>query len=400
MFPQIWQKYFLKRPATYKFGFIEPLQFFKNSRFDIYKNIGKNITNGNIYCIDNSVKDFKGISLLIYDVPSYLQDQKCIETSSHLCRKIIPQYKGYLSELEGFSSLDEFMQFKFSAKSRNNIRKWRKKLYNNFEIDFKAYTNDITEKQYNEIFDSLLNLIEKRWGELGMRNDIIVHKAYYRELGYRMINEGSAAFYVLKSNGEPIAISLSFLSDEELYFAITTFDTDYRRYNLGHMLIMHMVEWCIENNIKVFDYSKGTYDYKIRWATKEYLFENHILYDKNSCYSNVLSIVYYCVFKLKQFLREKNINLLLSKIRFVLKNEKKRNKHFVIKDLEKDDFSKLNSELVSAQSNDYLRFKSVIYDTVFTKPQCAKNVELYKLLGEKNSYVIRGDKFLKYIELD
>ncbi|MCV6628460.1 MAG: GNAT family N-acetyltransferase [Flavobacteriaceae bacterium] len=389
-FIKVWSDYFLKKnQEPLSFRSLGPLHFFKHSKLSLYTNIGKNITNGNIYQIDPEATDYSGKSFLLYDIPSYLQKEP-ERKHQRLAIKKIPQYKGYLSDLDGFDSLDAFMQHKFSAKSRNNIRKWRKKLYNNFEIDFKVYRQEVDETTYHKMFDALLDLIQKRWGELGMQNDIVVNKAYYRDLGYSMIKEGSAALYVLSDNGKPIAISLSFLSETELFFAITTFDTDFRRYNLGHMLIMHMLEWCIENNIRIFDYSKGTYDYKIRWATKEYVFENHLIYDTKKIRSILVSRVLFYMFSFKQFLREKEVNLLFSRLKYYLKNEKPKKEQILTQKMDEEWMLKLQLEEIPYTHREYDLLRGLIFDLIFSKPQAAVNVKLYRQKDKLDSYVISG----------
>ena len=62
-------------------------------------------------------------------------------------------------------------------------------------------------------------------------------------------------------------------SEDTLFDAITVFDIDYSKFHLGSITIMKLIEWCIENEIKILDFSKGYFEYKRRWCTKIYDFE-------------------------------------------------------------------------------------------------------------------------------
>ena len=82
------------------------------------------------------------------------------------------------------------------------------------------------------------------------------------------------------------------------------------------------VEFLMENKIEYFDYSKGDNDYKNRWATDSYIFENHILYDKKSIKAFLIGNYLYSFYKIKQELREKKFNVLYSKVKYFLKKNK------------------------------------------------------------------------------
>ena len=114
-------------------------------------------------------------------------------------------------------------------------------------------------------------------------------------------------------------MTYNFLSDDTLFYSITTFDTDYTNYNIGHTTIMEILKWCFNNNINIIDFSKGEAEYKSRWLTEVYFFQNHILYDSKSLFSRVMALSIFYYFSFKQFLRDKNFNTLFSKFQFLLK---------------------------------------------------------------------------------
>ncbi|WP_396590092.1 GNAT family N-acetyltransferase [Allomuricauda sp. R78024] len=394
-----WTQHFSKNATSSSFKFINPLRFINGKLSFFYYNVGKNITNGTFYDINKEKTDYKGKTFLIYDVLSD-RIRKGIKSDSNLKIRIVPQYKGYLSNLTDFNCFEDYFSKQFSSKSRTNLRKYLKRLDGNFSTSFKVFHGTISVEEYEFHFEKLIELIGKRFGELGLENNILKLRNYYKDLCYQMILNKEASLNVIYSDKEPIAISFCFLSDERAYFAITTFDTDFRRYNLGHVLIIKIMGWCFENGIRKFDYSKGTYDYKTRWANESYYFENHILYDRNSIKAALLGNYLYGYFKFKQFLRDKNINKVYSRIKFYLgKKEDKENDKFEVSELDLANFNKENLNRVFLIEETHHKLRSIIYDLLFSKPQPIKNVIVYQHKTE-NYYVIQGESLLHKIVLD
>tara|TARA_R110000822_G_scaffold127915_5_gene263499 strand:- start:5702 stop:6943 length:1242 start_codon:yes stop_codon:yes gene_type:complete len=402
-FIDIWLKHFENNNKPTVFSNIESIKFVQNKQKLFYYNVGKNITNGISYVLRNDADDSRGKVFLIYDVLPYLNQQNSISNHPYLILKKVPQYSGYLTDLSGYEDFDSFFSQHFSAKSRSNIRKWDKRLKENFKITFKVFYGLIDITEYNHLFDSLLTLIQKRWSDLGMENDILKDHVYYRELCYNMILDKTASLNVIYSNNEAIAISVCFASKKELFFAITTFDVDFRKYNLGHLLIMYIMKWCFKNGIEIFDYSKGTYEYKTRWSNSTYIFEHHVLFDQKSVTSTLIGNYLVVFYKMKQFLREKNINLLYSKIKYginnTLKSHAKKEQSIEIKDINPSDIDKVSSKFpLDSSSEDYSRLKPIIYDIIFSNPQPFNSIKVYKA-SDENIFFVAGEKFLKKVIL-
>tara|TARA_R110000868_G_scaffold392315_1_gene662885 strand:- start:134 stop:1384 length:1251 start_codon:yes stop_codon:yes gene_type:complete len=400
-FTDVWLSHFGHKHKTLEFESIYPVKFLRNRFRLYYYNVGKNITNGVSYVLSNNQNDCKGKVFLIYDVLPYLRERHNL-TGDHpyLKLKKAPQYKGYLTDLSGFKNFDDFFLRHFSAKSRGNIRKWDKRLKLNFKVDFKVFYGEIELEVYNHVFDNLLILIQKRWDDLGMENDILKDHDYYHELCYNMILDKTATLNVLYANDEIVAISICFASNKELFFAITSFDIDFRKYNLGHLLIMYIMNWCFETGFDIFDYSKGTYEYKTRWSNKTYVFEDHILFDRNSIGSNLVGNYLVLFYRMKQFLRERNVNLLYSRIKYwihTMKFKTKKDPKILIKDLDIVDDVITKSKQVDKDSDDYAKLKPIICDIIFTATQPFNTVKAYKVNDEKNKFILAGDDFIKEV---
>ncbi|WP_251795481.1 GNAT family N-acetyltransferase [Arenibacter sp. N53] len=400
-FTNIWISHFGNNEKPIVFKSIESVKFLHTKRKLFYFNVGKNITNGVSYILRNNQNDCKGKVFIIYDVLPYLRErQNFTEDHSYLKLIKVPQYKGYLTNLSGYKNFDDYFSQHYSTKSRSNIRKWDRRLGENFKIRFKVFYGTIELQEYNYIFDNLLILIQKRWNDLGMENDILRDHVYYRELCYNMIIDKTGSMNVVYANEEIVALSFCFSSKKELFFAITTFDIDFRKYNLGHLLIMYIMKWCFENEFEIFDYSKGTYEYKTRWSNRTYAFEHHILYDRTTVVSLLVGNSLGFFYKMKQFLRDKNINLLYSRIKYwvhTLKLNPKKEPKILIKDLDSADDVITKSKRVYKGSDDYFKLKPIICDIIFTFTQPFDTVKAYKVNEEKNKFVLVGDDFIKEV---
>jgi hypothetical protein len=323
----IWSKHFDHAAQGIRFSFIKNLLFLKYKYLPIYFNYGKTHTKGISYTIDNSnIPDLKGKALLIYDVPTYFQINPGFKSDSLKLHKI-KQYPGFLINLESFKCISECINATFKGKSRNKIKRDKKRLENSFDIKYEMYYGKTSKEEYDTIFESFKILLEKRFQKKGVYNNNLDPEEwkFYHEVAYPMILEKKACLFVVRERNRPISIMLNFLSEDSLYQFIMAFDVDYAKFNVGTTSLMKLIEWCLEKEIKIFDFSKGYFDFKKRWSSLEYRFEYHVLYDKKSFQSIIIAFYLKKYFMLKQFLRDKKINELIHSLRFNSKNKKRTN---------------------------------------------------------------------------
>ena len=56
------------------------------------------------------------------------------------------------------------------------------------------------------------------------------------------------------------------------YYIPTVLPNSFNNYKPGKILIIQLIEWCIKNNIKKFDFGLGNEKYKKYFSNKEFLF--------------------------------------------------------------------------------------------------------------------------------
>ncbi|WP_452226946.1 GNAT family N-acetyltransferase [Lacinutrix cladophorae] len=392
-FTAVWSKHFNASKQGLIFKSIANVGFVKNSVFPLYYNVGKNITNGMSYSVDVEEKDFKGKAFLIHDVPTYF-DLKTQRPSSLKCFKI-PQYKGFLAELNAFESYDAFAKSQFKSNTRYKFRRNQERLEACFDITYSIYNESIDTETYSVIMNGFKALLTKRFNALQKDNDILETWEYYYDLIFHMLQEKRALLITISNKDKPIGVSLSFLSDTTMFYAITSFDTDYYRFNLGHTTIIKLFHWCFENGYTIYDFSKGEYEYKNRWTNNAYTYENHVLYDSTSIIASAIAKFIKTKYAFKQYLRDKNVNEKYVKLKFVLKGKKTETvvrRKYVIEKLEA--YADVNAmRLIDIENKTYVFLKPIVFDELYKNPEAISGLCVYEIKdSSKDSYCVVGEK--------
>lgn len=398
-FTKIWAKSFGKEETPNSIEGVNGPKFYRG-RWGVLTNYGKTHTKGMQYTLEPPL-DLKKEALLVFDVPTYFKiPQPQGPQPTKLIR--VRQYPGFLIELDSFSSLQEYLQKKFKKSSRYKLNKYSKRLSECFDIETKMHLGDaITEEAYNLLFDRFRELLEKRFLDKAEHNNNLDEQewGFYKSVVYPLILKRQAGLFVIKNGETPIAITLVYFSKDIIFDAITVFDIDYAKFHLGSVNIMHLIDWGIANKFKLLDFSKGYFDYKTRWATKSYDFEYHILYNSKSLSSTAKAMLASNYFKLKQYLREKDLNLLLNKVLFRFRKKEwdsfnapdEKSKTIVFEDVEVQDAS---LEKIDGYNPQVIK---LFFDFLYLNNESAKDVEVFH--GSNGQYLFRGKNSKKIARL-
>lgn len=401
VFVQEWQNHFNNGASGITFEFINEISFYKHPRLPLYTNIGRNMTKGMSYNIaDGNEEGFRKKVFLIYDVPGFF-DQQMPKGSKNLGAYSVPQYPGYLLKLQRYGNLAAYMAETFGRKSRNKLTRYKRRLEECFDIRYEMFYGAIDKSGYDAIFSDFRNLLEKRFIYKKETNNNLDpgEWKFYHEVTYPMILEKKAALFVVYAEGDPIGVMLNFIGGKTVYHAITVFDIDYSRFNVGSTGVMKLLEWCYENNFEILDFSKGDYEYKKRWTNQAYAFEYHILYDKRSLRACALAFYLRLYFGLKRLLRELQLNKVFHKITFLLSNRKGT-------EINAPDFEFLETttnggalalDPVDKEAKEWHRLKRAVFDFLYFNGEVLKNIKLYAVRGQHNQYLIKGSNQQKLV---
>lgn len=296
-------KYFQKGKSQFTIRPFNGIAFTKkNKLLPLYLNAGKYKSCGISYTIEaeDDSKDYRGKVFLIYDIPSYIKPN---EQNQALGIRKSNQYQGYGIRLKEFESLDDYLRLTLSSRTRKSIRSNIRKLERNFDLNYLWYTNRITTQDFSLVFKRFYELIDLKYKNVSFSHADPEVKGWYRSLFFKLINDGKAAFFIVKNKDEMIAISFLYLSDNMCFSAITGNSMDYQQFGLGNLLMVKKIEWAILNGYEYYDLGKGSYNYKQSWSNHIYDFEYHVLYDKSDLLSSIFGKMIYLFYEMKQKLR-------------------------------------------------------------------------------------------------
>lgn len=404
IFSAKWVTQFITSKPVFTFNFIEELRFYKPCFLPIYINVGRNLTKGISYFI-KKVEDgkFKNSVILIYDVPDYFDlNTSCLSDFIGFHR--IKQYSGYLTNLKEYKDIDDYLQSTFSNKTRNKFKRYEKRLELCFDVKYTMYYGEILREDYDTIFETFKKLLEKRFTDQQITNNNLNPDewAFYYDVAFPMILEKKASLFVVYQGSNPIAITLNYFSEDILFHGITVFDIDYSKFHLGKIALLNLFYWSFENNIRIFDFSKGHFDYKTHWMNKSYDFGYHVYYNRTSLRSKMIAYIIKSYFKLKQYLREKELNKTLHRLTFWFKKktDKSRSKsNYKFSDIiaEYED-----SELIeiSLLNTEFQLLNKIANEFLFLNKEALKDLKIFKVINKESTFLFKGKNISKSLNID
>ncbi|NAY91220.1 GNAT family N-acetyltransferase [Muricauda sp. JGD-17] len=401
-FAEIWLKYFKDSSPTKRFDYIKGVGFYKDDTFPLYVNIGKNLTKGFYYTIEQKqVQKFRH-AFLIRDVPTYFEvpEVKGVNGIKGLRAR---QYNGYLTDLSKYPTYDDFLLDKYSSSNRNVLRRRLKGLENSFDIRHEVYYGSIESDTYDLVMDKLHKLLIKRFSEKKTEYHILTKWEYFKELMYPMILNKEAHLYVIYESNEPIGIYLSISFGDIISGAIPVFDTDYSKFGLGNILTLKLIEWCIDNKIRIFDSSKGDYGEKDKISDLKYSFEYHILYCPKSIISTAVAKSIYFFFRGKQFLREKQLHSLYHNIKYKLtRNQEQKptvGPKYEFVEAENENFDSEGMEPIDIKQEEFSFLRKMVYNFMYKTRDNVKDIKVFKNNNSDMYQIVGNKKTLQITEL-
>jgi CelD/BcsL family acetyltransferase involved in cellulose biosynthesis len=156
-----------------------------------------------------------------------------------------------------------------SAKFRKNLRRSLKRLEQDYgRVELKEYNELGSLEETMQVF---FNLHQKRWigkGKVGAFADREKREVSLNSA--RLLAEKNwLALYFLTVNDKPIAAQYCFEYYQKTHYGLGGFDPAFSSYSIGNLMIMKVLERCIEKKIKEYDFMRGDESYKFTWS-KEY----------------------------------------------------------------------------------------------------------------------------------
>lgn len=155
------------------------------------------------------------------------------------------------------------------AKHRADSRRQLKKLKEQGSVAFSHITAPDKAHFY---IRHLIDQKSARYKEIGARdafkNELI--KNFYQNVIPALLSKKLAHLSALTVNETPIALHFGLLHRKRFYYLIPSFKGGlWRRHSPGRLLMEHLIKWCFENDVKVFDLTIGDEEYKMSWRDRE-----------------------------------------------------------------------------------------------------------------------------------
>ena len=394
IFVRTWISCFSTVNQIRSFDFIENVLFFRSTYLPLYTCVGKNQTKGVTYQLNpHSPNDLASAVALVMDVPNYIEDSCSSAPLEIGCYKV-SQYPGYLIDLTSYDGIDEYMSSQFSKSSRYKLRKYKKRLEHSFDIRYTMHTGEMPYEQYEDLFDTFRRLLGKRFDQKKTYNNNLDRRewVFYRKVAYPMICKEQAGLFVVYAGNKPIAMTLNYFSGRIVFDAITVFDTDYGKFHPGSINILALVDWCFKKGMEILDFSKGHFDYKMRWATLKYDFEYHIYFNRNSGTSSFTAQILKTFYDFKQFLRERGLTNKWHSLLYLCKNPLRR-----ISETEKKfSYVEVSPEIIPGpcikkDSAEYNEIIKAVFEFIYLQKEHINNIQVFRHANSQKGYLIKGE---------
>ncbi|MEA1787388.1 GNAT family N-acetyltransferase [Arenibacter sp. GZD96] len=329
----------------------------------------------------------------VSNVPSYLDP---ILKSGLKSIKFF-QGKGYAILLKDHSTMDMLFAQHYRSKFRIGVKRSISRLEACFSISYKMYHGHIEKRDYDFLMSSLRKMLERRFQQLGEKNDRLQEWTRFEGLLYPLINSNKASIFVIFDDKKPIDIAFNYHLPPLFFSAVSSYDIDYSKFGLGNIDLYKQVDWCLKNGYGIFDMGFGDLEYKLKWANHTYDFERHLVFGNdalNKVKVYYIKMLYHC----KAYLKSKNIDALYKAIKIVLKGGKKKRKTLANTETTFSDYkivpfakTEKHQDLVQLDPNDagYTFLRKPIYDFLYSHTEHISNVAVFELEPYK-TYWMKG----------
>ncbi|KAA5825638.1 GNAT family N-acetyltransferase [Algibacter amylolyticus] len=245
--------------------------------------------------------------------PNYLEYY--VNKKEYKIVKIKQANKGYAIDVGEFENLQTFLEVQMSRRTRKSIRQSMRGLETNCKVSYRMFGSDISQDEYNALFDELRIMLDDRFEEKNEADEKLSQWSEIKLDFYEALNRNKAAMLVIYNSDIPIGISLNYLVNNILFCWISAYNTNYAKFSLGYVNLYKVVEWSLENNYKLIEWGYGDHDYKIKWSNSVYNFEHHIIYKRNSFIGVLLGKFECSKVYTKEFLKHNGIVDCMKKIK-------------------------------------------------------------------------------------
>jgi len=147
---------------------------------------------------------------------------------------------------------------------RRNMRRWGKKLNQDFKVEFKICDSVET---IEDTLKAFFSLHQKRWRSKGQPG-AFTDKAFcdfHHDVAKYFAEKGWLTLCFLTLDDEPVSTVYAFKYAQKMFNYLSGFDPQYSEYRVGHLVFLYLIKHSMNNGIKEFDFMRGDESYKRLW---------------------------------------------------------------------------------------------------------------------------------------
>jgi len=339
---------------------------------------------------NEAFKEIKNLHLGIQEIkfiPDFFQLNPP-KLSSQYKQTSFNRVENFYINLEGFTSAEDYLKSQFGSKSRSQLRMRKQRLEECFDVEYKFYYGKIDKLKYDELFDTLEELIKRRFIQRGEPFSQKNNLSTIRANSYQMILKKKSSFFVIYADGKIIDVCLNYHFQNVVQHFIRSYDIDYSKFGIGQIDIYNQLEICFQYNFTIFDFMWGELDYKNKWSNSIEIYKHQFIY-KNTFVNWFLVFVFIRFYKINDWLRSKKI---YKKIKAKIINaEKQTPNKITIRTEELPTNLSVNSlQNISITDDNYSFIRKIVYDFQYLNFEKTADTNVYKISNE--SYLISGIK--------
>ena len=337
--------------------------------------------------------------LAIKNVPKYLTIS--LNDDKRFRFKKYPSIKGYSICLDSYSEINTYMHDQFNNKTRKQIIKRIIRLEKSFNISYRRYFGEIDEDKCLVLLELLKEMILKRFQERKQESDALKNWTWLQKNIHPLILAKKASLFVIYHEEKPISISFGYHYGSIFFSYITSYDIDYYKFGLGHIMVYKKLELCFKNKYRFLDLGWGDLEYKRRWCNHIDNLENYVFFPKYSLLVHFIAFWEGNKTRLKAYLLSSKLSTLIKKKKILHSRNNKDIRHsnrYFFENLENmNSFGNLTP--IDLKNKENFHFIPILNDFIYKTEEFYVDVKIFKLQNDK-FYLIKGKTCIKKLVLE
>lgn len=208
--------------------------------------------------------------LALFDVIHFQKQKKYLGLIRNPFVQSMSNYNNLIANHANLKkSWNEQYEISVKTKLRADSRRQRRRLMEFGELKFCVADDKITK---GKIINKMMQQKSRRYRETCVWDMLSVpeHKDFY--VGLSEINEDYIKIHcsALLVGKTMVATHVGLVDNSTFYYLMPAHEGGkWERYSPGRLLLEHLLEWSIENKLKIFDFTIGGEHYKKDWCDKQ-----------------------------------------------------------------------------------------------------------------------------------